>query len=48
MIHCVRHLWLFIFNYTIPVILKEEISMLRLVVGILLSPVVLILAYGSN
>ena len=43
-----RHLWLFIFNYSIPVILKEEVNMVRLVTSVITSPVVLVLAYGGN
>lgn len=44
MVHYVKILWLFIFNYTIPVIIKEDVDMVKVVISVVLSPVVLILA----
>jgi hypothetical protein len=48
MVHWVRHFWLFIFNYSIPVILNEKLRPLRLVLSLIFSVPVLILAYGGT
>ena len=44
----VRKVWIFIFDYTIPVILKDEVDFKRLAIGLVLSPVVFWLSDGGT
>lgn len=46
--HYIRIGWTFVFNFTVPVILKDKINPPRLVASLLLSPVVLWFAKGSK
>ncbi len=46
--HNIRMGWTFVFNFTVPVILKDKINPSRLVASLLLSPVVLWFAKGSK
>jgi len=39
---------MFAFNYTIPVILKNEVNNIRLLISLVLSPGILILSKGGN
>jgi len=39
---------MFAFNYTIPVILKNEVNNIRLLISLVLSPGILMLSKGGN
>lgn len=46
--HYMRVGWTFVFNHTIPVILKDKVEQQRLVISLLLSPIVLWFAKGGT
>jgi hypothetical protein len=41
-------MWKWLFDYTVPVVLKEEWNPIKVNVSLVLSPVVLWLTYGGN
>jgi Ca2+/Na+ antiporter len=45
-IHYIRVLWIFLFDYTIPIILKNEVHTKKLIISLLLSPGIIFLATG--